>query len=104
MRPKQDCRTQASAVGRAGPRNLRFEKRVCDSEGEAWFQTVIKYQVILYWSEEDLAFIAEAPVLPDAPHGDTKESALGSAQDANRLGIDTAKEFGDPIPEPKRRA
>ena len=65
---------------------------------------MIKYEVIIYWSEEDGAFIAEAPELPGcAAHGATQEEALGSAQDAIRLWIDTAKEFGDPVPQPKGR-
>ena len=63
-----------------------------------------KYEVIIYWSEEDEAFVAEVPELPGcAAHGPTQEAALGSAQKAIRLWIDTAKEFGDPIPEPKGR-
>ncbi|HME09547.1 MAG TPA: type II toxin-antitoxin system HicB family antitoxin [Bryobacteraceae bacterium] len=57
---------------------------------------MIKYEVIIYWSEEDDAFIAEVPELPGcAAHG-ALESALGNAQDAIRLWIETAKEFGDP--------
>jgi predicted RNase H-like HicB family nuclease len=65
---------------------------------------MIKYEVIIYWSEEDAAFIAEAPELPGcAAHGTTQEDALTNALDAIRLWIDTAKEFGDPIPEPKGR-
>jgi predicted RNase H-like HicB family nuclease len=36
-------------------------------------------------------------------HGDTQDAALGNALDAIRLWIETAKEFGDPIPEPKGR-
>jgi len=36
-------------------------------------------------------------------HGVDHEAALGNAQQAIRLWIDTAREFGDPIPEPKRR-
>jgi len=63
-----------------------------------------KYEVIIYWSEEDQAFIAEVPELPGcAAHGSTPEAALANAQDAIRLWIDTAKEYGDPIPEPKGR-
>ena len=63
-----------------------------------------KYEVIIYWSEEDGAFVAEAPELPGcAAHGATQEAALASAQEAIRLWIDTAKEFGDPVPEPKGR-
>ena len=65
---------------------------------------MIKYEVIIYWSEEDAAFIAEAPELPGcAAHGSTQEDALSNALDAIRLWIDTAKEFGDPIPELKGR-
>ena len=63
-----------------------------------------KYEVIIYWSEEDEAFVAEVPELPGcAAHGPTQEAALASAQEAIRLWIDTAKEFGDPVPEPKCR-
>jgi predicted RNase H-like HicB family nuclease len=63
-----------------------------------------KYEVIIYWSEEDQAFVAEVPELPGcAAHGDTQESALANAQEAITLWIETAKEFGDPIPEPKGR-
>ena len=65
---------------------------------------MIRYELIIYWSEEDEAFIAEVPELPGcAAHGGTQERALGNAQDAIRLWIDTAKEFGDPVPEPKGR-
>jgi predicted RNase H-like HicB family nuclease len=65
---------------------------------------MIKYEVIIYWSDEDGAFIAEVPELPGcAAHGMTQEDALRNAQDAIRLWIDTAKEFGDPILEPKGR-
>ncbi len=63
-----------------------------------------KYEVIIYWSEEDGVFVAEAPQLPGcAAHGPTQEAALASAQEAIRLWLDTAREFGDPIPEPKGR-
>jgi predicted RNase H-like HicB family nuclease len=63
-----------------------------------------KYEVIIYWSDEDQTFVAEAPELPGCTaHGSTHEAALASAQEAIRLWIDTAKEFGDPIPKPKGR-
>jgi predicted RNase H-like HicB family nuclease len=65
---------------------------------------MIKYEVIIYWSEEDGASIAEVPELPGcAAHRTTQEDALSNALDAIRLWIDTAKEFGDPIPESKGR-
>ena len=63
-----------------------------------------KYEIILYWSQDDEAFIAEIPELPGcAAHGSTQESALANANDAVQLWIDTAVEFGDPVPEPKGR-
>lgn len=61
-----------------------------------------KYEIILYWSEEDKVFISEVPELPGCmAHGDTQESALANAKEAVRLWIDTAREFGDPVPTPK---
>jgi predicted RNase H-like HicB family nuclease len=61
-----------------------------------------KYEIIIYWSNEDQVFIAEVPELPGCmAHGNTPESALASAKEAIQLWIDTAREFGDPIPEPK---
>ena len=61
-----------------------------------------KYEIIIYWSKEDNAFIAEAPELPGClAHGNTYEEALKNIKDAIILWLDTAKEFGDPIPKPK---
>ena len=61
-----------------------------------------KYGIVLYWSEEDRAFVAEVPELPECmAHGDTQEAALRNINDAMQLRIDTAREFGDPVPEPK---
>jgi predicted RNase H-like HicB family nuclease len=63
-----------------------------------------RYEIIIYWSTEDEVFIAEVPELAGCcAHGDTPEAALASAQEAIQLWIDTAREFGDPIPEPKGR-
>jgi predicted RNase H-like HicB family nuclease len=61
-----------------------------------------KYEIIIYWSNEDNAFIAEVPELPGCmAHGETPEKALKNAKEAIQLWIDTAKEFGDTIPKPK---
>ena len=61
-----------------------------------------KYEVIIYWSNEDDAFVAEVPELPGcAAHGNTQEAALNHVNGAVALWLETAKEFGDPIPEPK---
>lgn len=63
-----------------------------------------KYEVIIYWSEEDRVFIAEVPELPGcAAHGDSPDGALANCQDAIELWLDTAREFGRSIPEPKGR-
>ncbi len=63
-----------------------------------------RYEVIIYWSDEDQAYIAEVPELPGcAAHGDTYESALANAKQATALWIETAREFKDPIPAPKGR-
>ena len=63
-----------------------------------------KYEVVLYWSDEDDAFIAEAPELPGCmAHGNTQASALHNINEAISLWLDTAREFGDHVPEPRRR-
>ena len=63
-----------------------------------------KYEIIIFWSEEDNAFVADVPELPGCmAHGDTYEDALASAKEAIDLWLSTAREFGDPIPEPKGR-
>ena len=63
-----------------------------------------KYEIILYWIGEDQVFVAKVPELPGCTaHGSTPQDALSNAQDAIQLWIDTAREFGDPVPEPKER-
>ena len=64
----------------------------------------LNYEIILYWSDEDGVFVAEVPELPGCmAHGDTQEAALANAKHAMQLWVDTAREFGDLVPEPKRR-
>ncbi len=61
-----------------------------------------KYEIIIYWSREDEVFIAEVPELSGCiAHGYSSEDALKNVNQAIKLWIDTAKEFGDVIPEPK---
>ncbi len=63
-----------------------------------------KYEVIIYWSAEDDAFIAEVPELPGcAADGPTRASALKNVDVIIREWIETAKLLGRPIPEPKGR-
>ncbi|WP_419858599.1 type II toxin-antitoxin system HicB family antitoxin [Candidatus Palauibacter irciniicola] len=59
-----------------------------------------KYEIILYWNNEDQAFVAEAPELPGRmAHGDDHESALRNIKDAMQFWIDRARELGRPVPE-----
>ena len=63
-----------------------------------------KYEIIIYWSEDDKAFIAEVPELAGClAHGNTHASALANVRKAMKLWVKTAREFGDPVPPPKRR-
>ena len=64
----------------------------------------IKYEIILYWSKEDQAFIAEVPELPGcAADGATYHEALANAEVVIREWIETARELGRPIPAPRGR-
>lgn len=61
-----------------------------------------KYEIIIYWSNEDQAFVAEVPELPGcAAHGDTQQEALDASREAIALWIETADSTGRTIPTPK---
>lgn len=63
-----------------------------------------KFETIIYWSEADRTFVAEVPELAGCmAHGTSPEEALKEALNAITLWVETAKEFGDPIPVPKGR-
>ena len=63
-----------------------------------------KYQIIIYWSDEDEAYVAEVPELPGcAADGTTYKEAVSNAEVVIREWIETARELGRPIPEPKGR-
>ena len=65
---------------------------------------MIRYEVILYWSEEDNAFIAEVPELPGCvADGQSYQEALANAERVIQEWIETANELGRPVPEPKGR-
>jgi len=64
----------------------------------------IKYELILYWSKQDQAFIAEAPELPGcAADGATYQEAVANIEVVIQEWIEKAKELGRPIPEPRGR-
>lgn len=63
-----------------------------------------KYEVIIYWSAEDEAFIAEVPELPGCmADGPTRQAALKNVDVVIKEWIETAKSLGRPIPEPRGR-
>ena len=63
-----------------------------------------KYEIIIYWSQEDRAFIAEVPELPGCmADGQTYKEALSNAETIIDEWIDTAMELKRPIPQPKGR-
>lgn len=63
-----------------------------------------RYEIILYWSPEDEAFIAEVPELAGcAADGATRQEALANAEIVIREWIDRALELGRPVPEPRGR-
>lgn len=65
---------------------------------------MIKYEVVIYWSEEDKAFVAEVPELPGcAADGTTYQEALFNVETIVQEWIETARELGRQIPEPKGR-
>ena len=63
-----------------------------------------KYEIIIYWSKEDETFISEIPELPGCiSDGKSYQEAISNAEIVIREWIETAKELGRPIPEPKGR-
>ena len=64
----------------------------------------IKYELIIYWSKEDQAFVVEVPELPGCmADGDTYEQAVANARQVIGEWIETATDLGRPRPEPKGR-
>lgn len=65
---------------------------------------MIRYEIIIYWSHEDESFIAEVPELPGCmADGSTYKEAVNNVETVIQEWIDTAKELGRSIPQPKGR-
>jgi len=63
-----------------------------------------KYEIIIYWSQEDAAFVAEVPELAGcAADGPTYQEALSNVEIVIQEWLETAKQSGRPIPQPKGR-
>lgn len=64
----------------------------------------IKYELVIYWSEEDQSFIVDVPELPGCmADGETQEEALANARVIIEEWVETARALGRPVPEPKGR-
>jgi len=64
----------------------------------------VKYEIILYWSNDDQAFIAEVPELPGcAADGASYQEAVANVELVIEEWIETARELGRPIPAPRGR-
>jgi predicted RNase H-like HicB family nuclease len=62
----------------------------------------IRYEIIIYWSKEDQAFVAEVPELPGCvADGQSYQEALSNVETVIREWIETAQELGRPIPDPR---
>jgi predicted RNase H-like HicB family nuclease len=62
------------------------------------------YEMIIWWSVEDDAYVVDVPELPGCmAHGATRQSAIKSAEDAIKFWIKTAKDDGKEIPQPRGR-
>lgn len=65
---------------------------------------MLRYEIIMYWSQEDEAFIAEVPELPGcAADGATYQEALTNVEVVMQEWMETAQALGRPIPQPKGR-
>lgn len=65
---------------------------------------MVRYEIIIYWSHEDEAFIAEVPELPGCmADGSTYKEAVDNVEVLIQEWIETAKELGRSIPQPKGR-
>ena len=63
-----------------------------------------KYEIIIFWSAEDNAFVAEVPELPGCmADGNSYQEALSNAEQIIQEWIDTARESGRTVPESKGR-
>lgn len=62
------------------------------------------YEMIIWWSAEDEAYVVEVPELPGCmAHGATRQKAIRNAEDAIRLWLKTARDDGLEIPAPRGR-
>jgi predicted RNase H-like HicB family nuclease len=84
------------------PESRGSKNRKTSLRGMSQMENKIQYEIILFWSKEDRAFIAEVPELPGcAADGATYQEALANVEVVIREWIETALELGRTIPEPR---
>lgn len=60
-----------------------------------------RYEIVVYWDDDDQIYVAEVPDLPGcAAHAKSQVEAVENVTQAVSLWIETAREFGDDIPQP----
>jgi len=65
---------------------------------------LMKYELVIYWSDEDQSFVVEVPELPGCmADGNTYEQAVANAKEVIEEWIETARDLGRPIPESRGR-
>ncbi len=65
----------------------------------------MKYEMNIYWSEDDQSFVVEVPDLPGCmSDGDTYAEAVRNAEDAMAVWLEVAGELGREVPRPRQRA
>jgi predicted RNase H-like HicB family nuclease len=63
-----------------------------------------RYEIVIYWSQSDEVFLAEVPEIPRLiTDGATRSEALAHAEEMIAAYLETAREAGWPIPEPRGR-
>jgi predicted RNase H-like HicB family nuclease len=96
--------SQLNIHSQKAPRDVKIRKKTPTSRHTCPSSRHRKYEVLISWSNDDQAFIAEVPELPGCiAHGSTSNEALLNCQEAIDLWLNTAKEFGREIPTPKGR-
>src|SRR5205814_8458679 len=97
-------------VLQGSPRRNRPRQKIGPTRGQVRLRrrkenmNNIKYEIILYWSNRDQAFLAEVPELPGcAADGPTYQEALANVEVVIREWIASAQELGRPIPTPRGR-
>lgn len=91
------------------PRKVSFREQAFDTMGshlakEEEMMNDIRYELIVFWSAEDQSFVVQVPELPGcAADGASYQEAVANAEVVIREWIETARELGQPVPEPRGR-